>query len=228
MDKDFIDRLNKYSQNWQRCVCWVYLRNGTPEIYNEYKPNTYQIWIQFYKMNHYFWNMIERQCLEKTTGYNERDVIVSYNQCKLKKFFLKYLIKDWSLPFEIKRNIDGSLLPQLLQKIYNLHPFILKTLIQQYDYFVCFSQEEQKQINKQCYLLFDKDGSVTNPHWSVSLYLELSFFWQKFGLNYYDIQNLPIQVFESLKKITRLENASFNSKMNAKSNASSNSKQIRF
>ena len=233
MDK-FIDRTNKYSGDFQRVSCWVYYEeNKQLQVFYTKMPNTIQIYMQFFEMNHYFWQIIERDCLIEVEGYNDRDKISVYNNCLIKKFILKYLIKDWSFDCELKRNKDGSLTEESYNKVCGLHPKILKTLLDQYVYRQGFTQEEDGKIQKQCYLLFDKGQSINSPHWTVSLYLDLTAFWDKFGLNYYDIQKLPQEVFDGLRKIMGIQNsitASKYSKSNAKSSGGNGrqSKQIRF
>ena len=64
MDNRFVDKKQKYGTDYQRISCWVYLeKNKQPEVFYFEKPNTKQIYIDFYEMNHYFWNMIESECV---------------------------------------------------------------------------------------------------------------------------------------------------------------------
>lgn len=234
MDNRFVDKKQKYGTDYQRISCWVYLeKNKQPEVFYFEKPNTKQIYIDFYEMNHYFWNMIESECVMQEEGMNKHDKIVVYNNRKIKQFVLKYLVKDWSFQ-KLERQEDGSLTKQSLRKIYALHPRILKNIINQYVYRAGFTEEEDGKIQKQCYLLFDKGQGVSNPHWAVSLYLDLTAFWDKFGLNYYDIQKLPQQVYDGLRKVMGAQN-SITAMKYAKSSKSSSgggrgtqTKQIRF
>lgn len=229
MNQSFIDRLKNYETSYQRVSCWVYTRKNKPLIvYQEQKPNTQEVFIQFFNMNHYFWNFIQTQCIEQIQGFNEKDIIAVYNTKKLKNFIMKYMIKDWSFDYQLKRNFDGSLEQETLNYIYGLHPRILRVLLDKYTCKQGFTQQQQGKIQKQCYLLFDKGSSVSNPHWSISLYCDLTSFWQKFGLNYYDIQQLPENIYDGLRKVMSSESKISNSKLKSNNKGSSNQKQIRF
>lgn len=233
MDKYFIDQFYKRSSNFQRVSCWVFIKDERfIEIFNKEMPNTEEIWIEFYEMNHYFWSLAEETCVDEIQGHNERDVIVLYNNFRLKKFFIKYMIKDWCFG-ELKRNLDGSLTDESVNYVFRLHPNILKTLLNGYTYKSGFTLEEEGKIQKQCYLLFDKGQGIKNPHKYISLYCDLVSFWSKFGLNYFDIQKLPQDVYDGLRKIMNSENQIDSMKLNrnaAKNNngRGSTSSQIRF
>ena len=67
-------------------------------------------------------------------------------------------------------------------------------------------EKEFNEIARQCALLFGKTGSVENAHPLLSLYVTLGDMWQKFGLNYFDLQRLPIETRNTLKRIMGLEN----------------------
>ena len=206
MDKYLIDQSFKRSENFQRVSCWVFIKDSNLiDVFEKETANTEEIWIEFYEMNHFFWSLAEETCLDEIKGFNDRDTIVLYNNFRLKKFFIKYMIKDWCFD-ELERNLDGSLTDDSMNMIFRLHPNILKTLLNGYIYKSGFTIEEEGQIQKQCYLLFDKGQGVKNPHKYISLYCDLVSFWNKFGLNYFDIQRLPQDVCDGLRKIMNSEN----------------------
>ena len=220
---EIIDRTQKFSEDWQLVQCWVYIDKDKFFVYEQEKPNTMCFSIKFYNMNHYFWTMIQENCIQQQQGNNQKDLIVVYNSKKLKELIIKYMIKEWSFPYNIKRNIDGSLTEETLQYFYRIHPRIIATLIDNYVYRSGFTQEQEGKIQKQCYLLFDKGQGISNPHWSVSLYCDLISFWDKFGLNYYDLQRLPQDIYDGLRKVMSSQIQINNSKMSsAKNNSTSN------
>lgn len=217
MDK-IVNRTKKFSEDYQIVKCWVYITKDKLYVYQEQKPNTMQFYIKFFSMNHYFWNMIQQNCVQTQQGNNEKDLITIYNSRKLKQLIIKYMIKEWSFPYNIERNVDGSLTEETLQNFYKIHPRIIESLVDNYVYRSGFTDEEQGKIQKQCYLLFDKGQGISDPHWSVSLYCDLISFWQKFGLNYFDIQMLPQDIYDGLRKVMSSQIEINNSKMSANNN----------
>ena len=75
-------------------------------------------------------------------------------------------------------------------------------------------KSEEKELEKQCSILFGKGEGVTNPHEYITMYCNLMAFWDKFGMNYFDILKLPQDVFSALKKVMSLDNTYKSEKMN--------------
>lgn len=220
-----IYRIDKYDKDEQKISCWVYKESGKqPYVFEEQKPNTQRLDFYFYNMNHYFWTLIQQDCILQQQGVNEFDMIYIYNTRKLKEYILRFMYKGSNLDFEVYRNEDGMLDDESMEKIYKIHPRILKIVLQQYVYRAGFTEEQNGKIQKQCYLLFDKGQGISNPHWTVSLYCDLVAFWQKFGLNYYDIQRLPQEVFDGLRRILNADNELTASKIARNNNANKSGK----
>ena len=56
--------------------------------------------------------------------------------------------------------------------------------------------------------MFHPNGNgVHNAHEAVSLYCNLSSFWDKFGLNYFDLQRLPQDVYAKLREVLSRESS---------------------
>ena len=73
-------------------------------------------------------------------------------------------------------------------------------------------EDEKRELEKQCSILFGKGESVQNPHSYISLYCNLMAFWDKFGMNYFDLLKLPEDVFSALKKVMNLDSMNKNLK----------------
>lgn len=164
------------------------------------------IWFEFYEMNKFLWSLLEKDSLKKIKDNIKRDVYY-FNYKNYKKFVLKYLIKDLSFDIEIKRKETGELSEKTMKEISSLNPKILDYFLNKFDELIALSESETLKISEQCGLLFKSNSNgVKSPHEAISLYCELAGFWEKFGLNYYDISKLPIDVYNKLRLILREEN----------------------
>ena len=69
------------------------------------------------------------------------------------------------------------------------------------------SENERVKISNQCGILFKANSpGLKDADSSIGLYCDLVSFWEKFGLNYFDIKKLPYDVFSKLKLIIGKEN----------------------
>ena len=121
---------------------------------------------------------------------------------------------------------------QLTEESYNevikIHPRILRQVLSLVDVFEREkTKEEEKELAKDCALIFGKNEGVVNPHPDIVLYCDLIAFWDKFGLNYFDIQKLPKELFYRLKNMMNLE-SSFKYKEPPKTPANGMNRKVRF
>ena len=138
---------------------------------------------------------MQEQCVDEFQDYHEK--IFLYNFNKLKMFFLKRMFHD---------SVFGKL---SFEELLRLHPRILRSVLGQIQIFDnTNTEEEEKRLAKQSAILFGNGNPVNNPHPAIVLYCDLTAFWQKFGLNYYDIQKLPQDTFNMLRRIMQLDNSS--------------------
>ena len=193
----------------ERHSVWVYMDGTLPKVYENEQPNTEEVWFDFYKFNHFYWTLLENECIDDT----KRGSFYNYN--KLKKFMLGRMLcatsLDWVL---IEYGNDGILTEDSLQSVMSIHPRILRVLMDKIDILPNpMDKEDERELERQCSILFGKGEGVTNPHQYITMYCNLSAFWEKFGMNYFDILNLPQDVFSALKKVMMLENTNRSAKM---------------
>ena len=87
-------------------------------------------------------------------------------------------------------------------------------------------KSEEKELEKQCSILFGKGEGLTDTHPYITLYCNLVAFWDKFGMNYFDILKLPQDVFMALKKVMMLDNMNKNAKMEEMSQSTHQKRQV--
>lgn len=201
---------NYMSFQKQRYSVWVYDGSLVPKVYDNEMPNTYEVWFQFNKFSYIYWKIFEQECVfSRGNDY-------FYDFIKIKRFMLERMLYDTNLPnIKVKYDQNGKLQKKVLDKIYKVHPRILRSIMDKVQFFPnTLSKKENKEIEKQCAKLFGSGQSVSNPHEMIMTYCNLVSFWDKFGLNYFDIMKMPRDLYNSLKKIMTLESDFRNKQIN--------------
>lgn len=185
-----------------RYSAWAYDGNSMLQVFDEEKPNTVEIWMEFHGFSYIYWKVMENECIDEIKGG------CYYNFYNLKKFMIRYLLVRTNFPgVVIERDRYGRLTDSSYESVMRLHPRILRVIFSKVSVFPKNLDERKKsELEKQCFQLFGKGEAVKNPLPDVSLYCNLTAFWDKFGLNYFDVMKLPNELFNTLKHIMSLDN----------------------
>lgn len=212
--ENFMDKLEKtvnnlmYVRGCEEYIIkgWIYWNRNNPILYDEKKDNTEEVEFVFERMNHGLWLYVEENILNVNYGYCEADVTLTYDFVKLKQFVVRWLLKRWNLPIELKRNANGELSDESYETVMRVHPSIMKYFMNRFEGTLFLSEEDRNKIAKQSAMLFHpKSKGVSNPHEAISMYCTFSGFWEKFGLNFFDMQRLPHDVYMKLKAVISTE-----------------------
>ena len=85
---------------------------------------------------------------------------------------------------------------------------LLEAILEKYEDTVHLSDEEEATINKQASILFAKNSQgVENACEAVSLFCNLGNFWEKFGIDRFNIKKLPYREYVMLKIMISKENS---------------------
>ena len=200
-----IDIKNFYSGNFLEFnSLFSFNKYGFPDLSDNDEGE--KITFVFHQMNYFFWKILESNSLKKI--YDSSGVpVYYYDYVNYKKFILKYLLKEWSLEIPLERNETGELTTDCLNRVLNVHPIILDHFLFLFDKELELSENERVKISNQCGILFKANSpGLKDADSSIGLYCDLVSFWEKFGLNYFDIKKLPYDVFSKLKLIIGKEN----------------------
>lgn len=87
------------------------------------------------------------------------------------------------------------------------------------------AESEEKELEKQCATLFGKGDGITNPHPYITMYCNLTAFWEKFGINYFDLLKMPRDLYKILKQVMSLETSNRSASINQMANNANSAKR---
>lgn len=176
--------------------------------------------VVFRRMNSGYWKHIEKNIIEHHFHQVTKQDICIYNFSKMRGLVLKFFLKSWSLPIPISHDEHGILQDVCYERVMDVHPNILRYFVGHVEKLFFLTDEDRESITKQSLRLFGGSGTgVHNPHEAISMFCDLSQFWEKFGLNYFDLQLLPQDVYIRMKTVISNEIDIRNQKSKQDSNA---------
>lgn len=158
-------------------------------IYNEKQKNSDEICIKCRKLSCDNWQHIK-----------EKDDAIDRTYT-----LLLLSLQDSNICELQKNNHIVSL--QSFKKFMTLNPNIIRYIVDK----INENYQQTKQQNyrygllKDFHRLYDSDKGVILQHKQISDYLMLTSFWEKLGLNYFDIKQLPFQLYKQLQLIMSVE-----------------------
>lgn len=141
---------------------------------------------------------------------------------EFKKEIICRMIKSISF-YRLKFKKNGELTEKSKDYVLSLPAPLIQSVIEKYEKSVRLSEEEEETIIKQSIILFGKNSKgVENACEAVNLYCNIGNFWEKFGLNRFQIKDLPYKEYVMLKMMISKENQSIASKNSASANKGKN------
>jgi len=162
--------------------------NGSKEIVAKFRTLTFE--------DH---NVIYQMATKLVKDEKAKDYVTITDYMEMKKLVLKRQLVSWNLDIEIE--YDGEWIREdVFKRICSIPgPFLMK-MLDMYEEMSNLSQDEEEMIKRQSGLLFSgSGGGVANPCEAVSLYCNLSRFWDKFGLNKNDLKSLSYREYLQLR-----------------------------
>lgn len=181
---------------------WLYRERGVVRVYDRETPQCERVDFTLTPFDYMSWSQMEQLCTRSVQLYKST---VSYlDRTLMTLWMMRHHLRSWSFDTPLSFTRDGLLDDKSLERVMRLPCGVVRRLcnaLREDD----LTEEEYNDIARQSALLFGKAGYVENAHPVLSLYVTLTDMWQKFGLNYFDLQRLPVSLRNSLKRIMGLE-----------------------
>ena len=131
-----------------------------------------------------------------------KDYITQTDYLLMKKLILKRQLISWNIDIDIE--YDGEWIKDdCFERICSLPGPILMKLLDKYEEVSNVTVEEEEIMKRQSSLLFSNSASgVSSPCEAVTLYCNLGRFWEKFGLNKFDLKNLSYREYLMLRMMS--------------------------
>jgi hypothetical protein len=124
-----------------------------------------------------------------------------------KKMMIQRLLIDWNLDIALEFDDEtGCLTEACYERVKKVSAPLMNALLAEYEKTNEPNEEDEAKIDRQSATLFGKDTrGVSNPCETVSLFCTLGNFWEKFGLNRFDLRKLPYREFIMLRIMMQKE-----------------------
>jgi len=175
-----------------------------------------EIWADFRKMTvDDYWTIESLTKKEITVDGGKK--ISDHDIDEAKALNLKFMLLDWNMSIDLCFDESGWITEECHKKIMLMPGPIMEALVSKYQDSYMISVEEEKQIDRQCSILFSKNSrGVENAAEAITLFCVLGNFWEKFGINRFDLKKLPYKEYVMLRMV--LSREIDNTKRSAKSN----------
>ena len=178
---------------WLNDILCVPSVSGEEVVEAEFTPMTCGIYWEIEKESEY---IVEYQKSE--IPENDRQT--------MRTLYLQRGLKKWSLPVPLEFNDIGHLTEECMARVTSLPAPLITAILAKYEETMYIDSEEEVEISKQAARLFRKNSQgVENACEAVSLYCTLGNFWDKFGLNRFQLREIPYRDFMRLRLMVSKE-----------------------
>jgi hypothetical protein len=165
--------------------------NGSEEIVAKFRTLTFD--------DH---NIIYQMATKLVKDEKAKDYVTITDYMEMKKLALRRQLISWNLGIEIE--YDGAWIREdIFERICNVSGPLLMKMLSMYEEMSNLTQDEEEMMTRQSGLLFSGGaGGVASPCEAVSMYCNLSRFWDKFGLNKNDLKELSYREYLMLRTMS--------------------------
>lgn len=173
-------------------------KNGSISIYDNYTKNTDKLQVRCRKLSTQNWDLISEQKQQ-------------LSKQKLLLLFSVVQTNFMNITFDQNRYVTLQCLDELL----SINVGIVKKIIHKIEQFYQDKHQPKYRSNLslQFKRLYNSDKGITLKYKQIGQYLNYCAFWQKLGLNYFDIQQLPHQVYKQLVMMMNIQTQVKNAQM---------------
>lgn len=138
---------------------------------------------------------------------SEREALLTVDYETMKESILRRMLVSWNLDVPLEFNERGWLTDDCFERICRFPAPLIEALLDEYESKLMISDEEEQKIDRQAAILFAKNSKgVSNACEAVSLFCTYSNFWEKFGLNRFQLAQLPYAEFLRLRIMVGKDN----------------------
>lgn len=120
---------------------------------------------------------------------------------EFKKLILKYQIIDCNLDIDLEFE-NEILTDKSWKELLNLPAPLLSEFVNKYQDSYLMDREEEIKLERQTAILFSPNtGGVENACETIKLYCVLGNFWEKFGINRFDLKKLSYKEYIGLRMV---------------------------
>lgn len=164
-----------------------------------------QVSASFLRMTYRDNQILSAMCEITVQGERGEQKETDYNRMRL--LMVRRCLVEWSLGLPLDRE-DGWLTRESFERVLRLPAPLVDAFVFGYERHVGISDDEEATMTRQAAILFSPNtGGVTDACPAVSLFCNLGNFWDKFGLNRFELAELPYLEFVRLKMMISKENA---------------------
>lgn len=144
-------------------------------------------------------------------------------QDKEKMLLIFSLIESNICHMELNKNIITL---ESIINFLNLNTNIIKYVVEKINeqYFEQKEEYYKYELSKDFNRLYHSEKGVVLEHKEISDYLTLTAFWEKLGLNYFDIRKLPYDIYKQLSLMMSIETEVKNTVLRESTKGSKNNK----
>lgn len=179
------------------------------------KTSDKKVWALFRKLDcGDYWEMEQQTIISVGEGKQE----VRYQDGEeIRKIMIKKLLIDWNLDIPLEFDDQtGYLTNDCFNRVKSVSAPIIAAFLVEYEKVNSIPEGEEKKVDKQAAILFSKNSNgVQNPCESLSLFCTLGNFWEKFGLNRFDLRSLPYREYMMLRMMLHKEGESNKQQMHS-------------
>jgi len=156
----------------------------------------------FRTMDYGSYRGIEQESAEPIETELGQQMESNFNE--MRRLILRRMLLSWSLDISLDFDENGWLTDECFKKVVSAPAPLVAAILTKYENTIYIDNDEMKTIDMQAAVLFSKNSrGVTNACEAVRLYCVLHEFWEKFGLNRFDLTKLPYRDFLMLRIMSK-------------------------
>ena len=117
-----------------------------------------------------------------------------------KRLLVKRSLLSWTLDIPVERDASGWMTKECYERVSRIPAPLMAAFLRGLEDSMDVTDDEERRIDRQSALLFSRTGrGVADACEAVSMFCTLGNYWEKFGLNKFELPKLPYKEYLLLK-----------------------------